>query len=66
MRAPRETCRTLHVVRKQLQDKFCERYPELKQLEQWRSKVGAFGVTGDAQLNPIENLRYVGTTAVRK
>jgi len=40
------------------QDKFYEKYPELK-FEQWRSKVGAFGVTGDAQLNPIENLRCV-------
>ena len=39
-----------------LQDKFQEKYPDLK-FEQWRSKVGAFGVTGDAQLNPIENLR---------
>lgn len=39
------------------QDKFQDKYPELKQFEQWRSKVGAFGVTGDSQLNPIANLR---------
>ncbi|CAM9433615.1 unnamed protein product [Ectocarpus sp. 13 AM-2016] len=38
-----------------LKDKFCEKFPELK-FEQWRSKVGSFGVTGDAQLNLIENL----------
>ncbi|CAM9971166.1 unnamed protein product, partial [Ectocarpus fasciculatus] len=38
-----------------LKDKFCEKFPELK-FEGWRSKVGSFGVTGDAQLNPIENL----------
>ncbi|CBN79440.1 flagellar associated protein [Ectocarpus siliculosus] len=38
-----------------LKDKFCDKFPELK-FEQWRSKVGSFGVTGDAQLNPIENL----------
>lgn len=40
------------------QSKFQDRFPDLK-LEQWRSKVGAFGVTGDAQLNPIANLRCV-------
>ncbi|CAN0297582.1 unnamed protein product, partial [Ascophyllum nodosum] len=38
-----------------LKDKFQKRFPELK-LEQWRSKVGAFGVTGESQLNPISNL----------
>lgn len=41
-----------------MQDKFADKFPDMK-FEQWRSKVGSFGVTGDAQLNPIENLRCV-------
>lgn len=56
--APRRPVPCVLCMLRPLQDKFQDKYPELK-FEQWRSKVGAFGVTGDAQLNPIENLRYL-------
>ncbi len=39
-----------------IRDKFCEKYPETNNLQDWRSRVGQFGITGSAQLNPIANL----------
>ncbi len=39
-----------------IRDKFCEKYPESNNLQDWRSRVGQFGITGSAQLNPIANL----------
>ncbi len=39
-----------------IRDKFCEKYPETNNLQDWRSRVGQFGITGSAQLNPISNL----------
>ncbi len=39
-----------------IRDKFGEKYPESNNLQDWRSRVGQFGITGSAQLNPIANL----------
>lgn len=38
-----------------LSSKFQNRYPQFK-LEEWRGRVGTYGITGDAQLQPIRNL----------
>ncbi|CAM9956034.1 unnamed protein product [Discosporangium mesarthrocarpum] len=39
-----------------LKDKYTHKFSDQK-LEQWRSRVGTFGITGDAQLEPIKKLR---------
>jgi ATP-binding cassette subfamily F protein 2 len=38
-----------------LTDKFKDKYPSFK-WEDWRSKVGSYGIVGDQQLQPIRNL----------